>query len=280
MWTSLLSLAPGGVATTRVLDELGFRPANTAQGIFRDQDNTSGLAAEGITLTLLVSGTYADAFDDDAGEYHYPATNRGYSRDENEIKATKNAKLLGLPLFVVLRGPSAATRVVRRGWIEDWDDSRRVFLVAFREPATGVQSIVDREPFVLSLGRRSRRSATVAVREGQARFRYSVLGRCEGMCVACGLQVDVLLDAAHVCGVEHGGTDDPRNGIALCRNHHRAFDYATPLFGIDPDTRRLVPKSGYSLGELRISCHVLSPKHAPHEDALRWAWGNFKTRGR
>jgi hypothetical protein len=166
IWQTFLEMAPDRNATTSILGAAGIRPLKTGQGIFRDHANTSTLAPEGVTLTLLDTGTtYDDAFDDDAGEYHYPATRRGGSRDDNEINATKNAYRFGLPVFVILRGASAATREVRRGWIETWDDDRRVFLVSFLEPreqGAATQPVL--EPFALASGPRTRRDSTVAQR--------------------------------------------------------------------------------------------------------------------
>jgi hypothetical protein len=42
-------------------------------------------------------------------------------------------------------------------------------------------------------------------------------------CAVCGMRIVQLLDAAHIRGVAEGGSDDPRNGLMLCVNHHRAF---------------------------------------------------------
>lgn len=273
IWQALLSRAPDCNATTEQLEELGIRPAKTGQGIFRDHNNTSGLAPEGVTLTLLDTGTtYADAFDDDAGEYHYPSTKRGGKRDENEVEATKHAGRLDLPVFVILCGASQSTREVRRGWIESWDDSRRVFLISFRQPKPRAEPV----PFSLATGRRVRRTASVACRSGQARFRFQVLSRYGGACVLCGLDVDLLLEAAHICGVEDGGTDDPRNGIVLCRNHHRAFDAPALLVGIEPSTLQVVVRAGLSLASMQITRPVLARHSAPHIEALAWAWERFR----
>jgi putative restriction endonuclease len=278
LWRLLLQLAPNRDATPAILATAGIRPAKTGQGIFRDQRNTEHLAPAGVTLTVLETGTtYADAFDNDAGEYHYPTTNRGGLRDANEVEATKNAGRLGLPVFVILKGATSGTREVRRGWIESWDDARRVFLIAFgnsRPPK--IPSQPTPLPFALTTGPRVRRSIAVASRPGQARFRYHVLSRCGGACVLCGLRVDLLLEAAHLCSVEDAGTDDPRNGLAMCRNHHRAFDAVPALFGVEPDTLRIVAGVGLSVEELGITNTRLNTDQAPHVDALRWAWDRFQ----
>jgi putative restriction endonuclease len=48
-------------------------------------------------------------------------------------------------------------------------------------------------------------------------------------CAACGLRVflddgTILVDAAHIVPFSVSKDDDPRNGMALCRNHHWAMD--------------------------------------------------------
>lgn len=275
IWAAFQAAAPDGVASPAVLARVGIRPKNTGQGVFRDQDNTSVLASEGVTLSILEAGTtYPDAFDDDAGEYHYPATKRTGARDQNEILATDNARRFELPIFVVLPGPRDL-KLVRRGWVERSDDRRRVFLISFSRQFQ-VLPLVPEEPFVLAAGIRERRESYLAVRPGQNRFRHRVLHRCDGQCVACGLEVDPLLEAAHLRGVEEGGSDDPRNGLALCRNHHRAFDSPVALFGIEPSTLSFVQGTPRDFDDLRITRRKLEAKHAPHPEALEWSWARFK----
>ena len=53
----------------------------------------------------------------------------------------------------------------------------------------------------------------------------------------------VELDAAHIVPRGRLGIDDARNGIALCKRHHWAFD--SGLFGID-DRRRVILGTGVS----------------------------------
>ncbi len=276
MWRRLIQLAPNGQFTSKQLDNVGIRPFKTGQGIYRDQGATQVIASEGVTLSLLDTGTaYEDSFDDDAGEYHFPATNRKVPRDANEINATKNAGRLALPVFVILKGATLDTREVRRGWIETWDDERKVFLVGFREPrgSGGLPEVSER--FSLVDGARPRRKSTAAQRPGQARFRFRVLRRCGRRCMVCDLRVEELLEAAHVCSVEEGGSDDPRNGVVLCRNHHRAFDATEPFFAIEPASLRVVPRKGFTLEVLGITRDVISEREAPHAEALQWSWQRF-----
>lgn len=56
------------------------------------------------------------------------------------------------------------------------------------------------------------------------KFAPAVRGFFGDACAVCGVQLE-LVEAAHIVPVsEEGSTDEPWNGIALCRNHHALFD--------------------------------------------------------
>ncbi len=55
------------------------------------------------------------------------------------------------------------------------------------------------------------------------RFRKLVLEAYNYSCGICGLDLGIV-QAAHIVPVAERGTDEPSNGIALCANHHTAFD--------------------------------------------------------
>jgi len=57
-----------------------------------------------------------------------------------------------------------------------------------------------------------------------ADFRKRVLGAYEHRCAVCGVQLE-LIDASHIIPVAAStSTDETKNGIALCKLHHAAFD--------------------------------------------------------
>ena len=64
-----------------------------------------------------------------------------------------------------------------------------------------------------------------------------------------------MLQAAHIVAKEFDGTDDPRNGLMLCANHHAAFD--AKLFTIHQDTLKIVPLKGETLSTLQILLSTL-----------------------
>ncbi len=275
MWQSLLDRGgPRGVSPG-VLRELGVYGG--AQGIWVDKARTDQVIDGGVTVAVLHTGdVYADDLTDECVLYHYPATKRPPSRDAGEVGATKAAGRLRLPVFVVTcPTPSSPVRDVRLGWVEDWDDGSRVFLIAFAERPPELPPDADDSPFALTAaGPRVERVA--AARPGQVRFQFRVFRRYGPRCAVCDLAARPLLDAAHLCPKAAGGADDPRNGLVLCANHHRALDAG--LFAVEPDTLAVRCRDGgpdrAALGISRDTLrHLARP---PHPDAVAWVWGEWK----
>lgn len=73
-------------------------------------------------------------------------------------------------------------------------------------------------------------------------FRELLLREYDYACAVCSMKfhLDNLYEAqaAHIVPKRRNGTDDPRNGLALCRTHHWAFDVG--LFSLTPDYEILV----------------------------------------
>ncbi|WP_425391492.1 HNH endonuclease [Ekhidna sp.] len=63
-------------------------------------------------------------------------------------------------------------------------------------------------------------------------FKNRILTAYSNRCAFCGIQLK-LIDAAHIVPVEHNGTDDTSNGIALCAIHHRSYDRRLVKFNGD-----------------------------------------------
>ena len=111
----------------------------------------------------------------------------------------------------------------------------------------------------------------VKERNQQQEFRRAVLAAQGKCCAVCNIDVAVAVEAAHVVPKEHDGTDDARNGIALCASHHRMFD--ANLFAIDPATLKIVALRGRHANQLHISRNDI--RHltgGPHRTALEWRW--------
>ena len=69
-------------------------------------------------------------------------------------------------------------------------------------------------------------------------FVDAVMSAYGGRCGACGMHME-LAEAAHIHPHRISADDSPANGIALCPNHHTAFDLGN-LIAFRPDRRVLV----------------------------------------
>jgi putative restriction endonuclease len=120
-----------------------------------------------------------------------------------------------------------------------------------------------------------------------AAFRRVVVPAYDYRCAACGLRIVVdgsaVVEACHLIPWEVRHDDDPRNGLALCRNHHWSMDQTLIAPGpdfkwhasstLDPridGQRQLVDLDGENL----IS--PLKSAYKPREDALRFRLERLK----
>jgi predicted restriction endonuclease len=118
-----------------------------------------------------------------------------------------------------------------------------------------------------------------------AAFRDVVLDEYEFSCAVCELKFKlnnlVEATAAHIVSKRKNGTDDPRNGLSLCRTHHWAFDVG--IFSLS-DAYEILPSGviqkdearNFRLEELRGK-NILLPQNKvarPHPDALEWHRSN------
>jgi putative restriction endonuclease len=242
-----------------------------AQGIWVDKLHTanSETGPDGVTVGILHTGRhYEDDLSDDGVIYHYPKTSRPPARDAAEVQATKNAMNHELPVFVVLPGKETrARRSLKLGWVSDFDDENRQFLVLFAEelpkysPAKGAD-----EPFTL-MGTPNKKAAIVMARSGQQRFRFQVMAQYGSKCAVCDIRYPALLKAAHICAVAQQGSDDWRNGIPPCATHHDAFD--DHLLCIHPGSKAIECKPGITRGEIGLRENTLKkPSRMPHTKKL------------
>ena len=117
----------------------------------------------------------------------------------------------------------------------------------------------------------------VKARADQQAFRSSVLLKQGASCAVCGIGYPEVLDAAHLIPKEHDGSDDYRNGLALCALHHRMFD--AKMFEIDPANLRVCPTEPLDLASLKIvKVDVSHLPSKPHRKALEWRWERRRER--
>jgi hypothetical protein len=187
----------------------------------------------------------------------------------SEVAATKNAESLKLPVFIVLPGATTQSRKVRLGWVEDWDDEARLFLVLFGEERPTYEPPAQQdEPFSLT-DETPPKKAMVNVRTRQQVFRFQVLQRYGSKCAVCSITHPSLLKAAHIREKRDKGSDDWRNGLPLCSTHHDAYD--AHMFAIDPDTLSIMTAPKISASSIGLSTSSIELNHRrPHRDALAW----------
>jgi putative restriction endonuclease len=96
----------------------------------------------------------------------------------------------------------------------------------------------------------------IAVKEGDAsyqtgrdvRFRLDIVAAYEYTCALTGYRVTTIsgssiIDAAHIHQFSESRNNDPKNGIALCKNAHWMFDQG--LWSLDDDYRVLVAHDAF-----------------------------------
>ena len=124
----------------------------------------STLSPDGVTVGVLHTGrSYADDLLPDGIVYHYPRTTVP-GRDAQEVGATKAAKDLALPVFVVVQPDSTSRRVVHLGWVEDWDDGSELFSIAFGgAPPPSMPSATEEDDLPFELERATAPAKKVSV---------------------------------------------------------------------------------------------------------------------
>ncbi|MDP9098344.1 MAG: HNH endonuclease [Verrucomicrobiota bacterium] len=145
------------------------------------------------------------------------------------------------------------------------------------ETALRLESLEEWVPFAAE----DRAVYRISRQKRDAAFRSIVLANYGHTCAVTGQKFHsprhVEADGAHIIGKEVRGTDDPRNGIALSKSAHWAFDRG--IFTISDQYEVVVnPKiSGASVAnfpavELDRRKILLpgDPYYRPHRDALAW----------
>jgi hypothetical protein len=119
---------------------------------------------------------------------------------------------------------------------------------------------------------RRRVMAALVQREGQPKFRRSLLDEYSGKCVITGCNVEALLEAAHIMPYRGAHTNDVTNGLLLRADLHKLFDLH--MFRIDPRTHTVhlcddLKASEYGCYEGRRLRSPRSQENTPSEASLR-----------
>ena len=202
------------------------------QGIFKPKI----LPEIPLSITTSPKGPYEDSFASDGFLlYKYRGANPQHHENAGLRKAgIENKPLIYFhgvvpgkylavwPVFIAGDMPDQLTFRVA---VDDMTYIRKMKDIA---PGEGVIHDSDDE------ARRAYITYGVRSRLHQRGFRERVLSAYKEQCALCRLHHRELLDAAHIIpDNEPGGDPIVRNGIALCKLHHAAFDNF--FFGIRPD---------------------------------------------
>ena len=249
------------------------------RGIWFDKTRTEKIIPGGIAIGLLHTGHhYPDDVSESSILYHYPETET-VCRDISEVNSIKNAATLNLPIFILVN--ESGGKKVMLSWVEAIDDSLGYALLTFEKNVKPVE--INRKwedpdsPLILKITRTKIESSTTLVRRSP-KFKFHTLQRYDRKCAVTNLNIVRILEAAHIVPVEDGGYDDPRNGILLSPNAHRAFDAV--MCGIHPKTLEIVESERYK--ELEIMKNLKFAKSSikellnkPAKEALEYRFQLF-----
>ncbi len=129
------------------------------------------------------------------------------------------------------------------------------------------------------------------IKETKSTYRSTAFSRIireiyDYRCAACGLRLNlnglVIIDAAHLIPFSESQDDDPRNGIALCKNHHWAMDKFLIVPGTDKlwhvsselDDRIEGCKEIISLNKRKILLPQ-NQKYYPKSESLSWRYSRI-----
>ena len=252
------------------------------RGIYRDLSKTRKFSfVDGICQSVLDTGRkYDDVLTDTHLTYHYPVTSHK-TRDVGEINSLKISHKFNIPIFVVLGlGKDKTRKEVRFGYVQRFNDNQKTFLINFEENKK--QTIIPIEDKIEKpedeandpmFQSRSRKTKTTSTRgNNQPKFSSDVFHYYINQCAVCDLKL--FLDAAHIIPVKFKGADHKRNGLILCKNHHKAFD--DNYFKINPQSYEIEIKKE-NQETLKISRKNLSHLiNKPGKKYLEWRYKKYK----
>lgn len=172
----------------------------------------------------------ARPYDDDLGDdglirYKW----RGDDPNHAENRALRNAQAQQAPLIWFWGVGTAIYTVIFPIFLIDEEQEQQQFVVA----TDGLQHLKPSDSPLEEVLRRYARTESLR-RLHQPVFRDMVMRAYESQCAVCALRHPVLLDAAHIVEDRHElGAAAIRNGLALCKIHHAAYDAG--ILGVNPD---------------------------------------------
>lgn len=254
------------------------------RGIYRDLSKTKKHSfKDGICQSVLDTGRkYDDVLTDTHLTYYYPETSHK-SRDLGEINSLKNSQKFNIPIFVVLGlGKDKTKKELRLGYVQRHNDIQRSFLISFvadlNKKVLPIDDIIqpqieDESQDQLFVNNRERKKRISSSRgNNQPKFSSDVFHYYQNQCAVC--DIKYFLDAAHIVPVKDKGSDNKRNGIILCKNHHKAFDDG--FFKINPNNFKIEiikeDKSVLNIKKNNLN-HLINK---PGKMYLEWRYKKYK----
>ena len=188
-----------------------------------------------LSVTTTFRGPYPDTYDASGQTVRY--SYRGNDPQHRDNRGLRQAMVDRVPLVYFYAIEPGVYAAAYPTFVVSDDPGRLTFsmqvddlgaALEFRESRGAVAE--DPEP------RRAYVTATVQRRLHQVAFRERVIRAYGERCALCRLRHRELLDAAHITP-DRDEEGDPvvRNGLALCKLHHAAFDRF--FFAVRPDYR-------------------------------------------
>jgi putative restriction endonuclease len=256
-------------------------PLVAPNGIFKPRRCTYPL-----TITTIINGPYDDRVSGDGGllEYRYRGTDPMHV-DNRGLRAAMTDQI---PL-IYLVGMGGWYSVYWPVFIVDDNPRALSFTVALDDQQVVAPRAEWRIDAFDSETRRRYATYVAKRRLHQQSFRDMVLHAYKGQCSICQLRHRPLLDAAHiVADADPDGIAAVRNGLALCKLHHSAYDASilgvTPGYVVKIREDVLVEIDGplleHGLKELHDSKLVLprATEHKPDRDLLARRYETFLQR--
>lgn len=199
------------------------------QGIFKPQV----IKYFPISITTSPNSPYSDRISEDSTiKYKYRGTDPHF-HENVRLKEAMKQKVPLIYFHGVIKGKYLAQFPV---FIAFADDRNLTFTVEADASNVSIWNNLNTEevndPFMDEVLRRYASRETV-IRLHQRTFREKILYAYREHCAFCSLKHRELLDAAHIIPDSEGGKATVKNGIALCKIHHAAFD--KNILGINED---------------------------------------------
>jgi putative restriction endonuclease len=185
-----------------------------------------------LSITTIVRGPYADAFDERTGalSYAYRGTDPGH-KDNVGLRTAHDERV---PLVYFHSVEPGAYVAAYPAFVVGDDPAALRFAIQVDDISAAYASATNQVADDGSEARREYVTRAVRQRLHQQLFRERVLRAYQERCALCSLRHQELLDAAHITPDSHPeGEPVVSNGVALCKLHHAAFDGL--FFAVRPD---------------------------------------------